>query len=97
MSATLSSTGTWSTITGLDTAAAAKTQQNVPAIGGLNFESLKVATGEGTIWSELDQFIQLVADGYAIGFWPAAQLVDIRLRAKLGQGNAPDVMRVSTG
>lgn len=97
MSATISSSGTWTTITSMDTTAAGKDRQNVPSIENLNFESLKVATGEGLIMPEVNQFIQLMADGYNIGYWHAAQLLDIYMRMQLNQGNAPDVMRVSTG
>src|SRR5947207_3299389 len=83
MAATISSTGTFSTITGLDVTKSNATGNHPNAIG-LNFESLKNA--EGVQFDELRQFIQLVATAYGLSFWPAAGLVSFFLRALFASG-----------
>lgn len=83
--------GAWTTITGLDTTAAGKTQANLPTVGSLNLESLK--TDAGVVLPELDQFVQFVADGYGIGFWHAWALVTILMRSRQGVPD-PAITRV---
>jgi len=89
MGATLESTGTWTAIS-FNTTKASKTEANVPNLEDINLESLKDADTGHVTWPELDQFVQLVADGYNISHWSAAKLVAILIGNKM-RGWVPDV------
>lgn len=78
--------GAWTTITSLDTVGAGKGRANVPDLGNINLESLKGPLG--VTLSELEQFVQFMADGYNIGFQHAWTLLLILVRAKT---QAPDL------
>lgn len=75
MAATISASGTWTGIT-FDTTSAARTQENAPRLDDQRLDAFA-----STDWSELAQFIQLVATNYAIGYQPALVLVQHGLRA----------------
>jgi len=82
MAATITATGTWSTITGLSSGLSGQAGLpglNRPIALGLNFESLK--TQDGVILPELRQFIAAMAAGYGISHWTAADLCELLLRA----------------
>jgi len=93
MSATISASGDWTGLTGLDTTAAAKTKANVPDFEDLNLESLKTTIGEGSELPELTQFITLLSDGYNIGYWHAAALLSKFLRMHFQSQTVPNLMR----
>ena len=90
--ATISSSGTWTALSHLGrdfgTSQMAKTNPNVPVDDYMNFESLKDANGRGVILPELQTFVQLAADGYAIGHWQAASLLFTLLKAYLNSSVA---------
>lgn len=69
MSATITATGTWTplnvNLTNMD-----KTDPNVPVSNMMQLEQLKYQD-----LPELTQFVQAMADGYGIGFWPARALL----------------------
>lgn len=78
MPAAITSTGAWTTITGLDTVKS-NAFGNKPSAIGLNFEGLK--TQEGVQLDEIRQFIQLAATNYGLNFWAAAVLIHHLLKA----------------
>lgn len=81
MPATISSSGTWTNVE-FNTTDVAKTMANDARLSEISFyDSLR-----DTDFSELQQFIQLVANAYSIGFWAAAVLVDNALQIMRNRG-----------
>jgi chemotaxis protein CheY-P-specific phosphatase CheC len=74
--ATISSSGTWTALTGLT---GQDTGINTPSINKLDLEDLKGI--HGVVHEELRQFIQLVADAYTLKFWQGACVAEILLKA----------------
>ncbi len=89
MPATLTSTGTFTDLSGVISTArrstapgggySSKDRGNEPDIENWNLDSLK--TLDGVRLSELDQFVTLVAQAYNLHFWQAATLVQVFMRA----------------
>ena len=78
MAATLTSSGTWTTLAGL---VGMDTRANVPSVNKLDLEDLK--GDHGVVHAELRQFIQLAADAYSLTYWQAACVVEILLKAMM--------------
>lgn len=76
MAATLSSSGTWTTLAGLT---GQNTGINTPSVNNIDLEDLKGV--HGVVHDELRQFVQLTADAYSLRFWQAAGVVEVLLRA----------------
>jgi hypothetical protein len=74
--ATISSSGTWTALTGLT---GQDTGINTPSINTIDLENLKGI--HGVVHEELRQFIQLTADAYALKYWQGACVVEILLKA----------------
>lgn len=91
MAAVLSSTGTWTRAGTVDLTAMAKTQPNLPVVEDWMMELLKDANGRGLVYPEIQQMVQLMADGLNIGHWPAAALMRYMLNAYLSNQFVPDV------
>lgn len=68
--ATITAANPWTALSGLDTAAMAKTGPNVEVVHDILLDNIKT---NGL--PELRQFIQLMADGYGIGFNQARSLL----------------------
>lgn len=74
--ATISSIGTFTTIPGL----VGRSNGNRSAsLDKIDMEGLKGV--HGVVHDELRQFVQLVADAYALTFWEAAGLVGVLYKA----------------
>lgn len=76
MSATLTSTGTWTSLAG---ATAMDAKQNVPSVNKLDLEALK--SNRGVVLPELDQFVAAAAAGWGLTYWQAAGVVEVFLKA----------------
>lgn len=76
MAATISSSGTWTTLTGL---VGMDARINTPSINKIDLEDLKGI--HGVVHEELRQFIQLAADAYSLNFWQGAGIVEVLLKA----------------
>ena len=86
MAATISAStasGSWTGIT-FDAMSAARTQENAPRLDDQRLDAFA-----NTDWSELTQFVQLVATNYSIGFQPALVLVQHGLRALQNRSALP--------
>ncbi|MHA2313213.1 MAG: hypothetical protein ACXADF_17135 [Candidatus Thorarchaeota archaeon] len=81
MPATISSSGTWTTVSFTTTDIEA-TDPNTTKMSDIDFS----ASLRDTDLSELSQFIQLVATAYSIGFWPAVVLIDNALQIMRNRG-----------
>lgn len=85
MPATISASGTWTGIT-FDSTNAARTKANVPTLDSQRLDGIAQANAP---WSELQQFIQLVATNYSIGWRHALVLVKQGLTAMLNRSDLP--------
>lgn len=74
--ATISDSGTWTSLPGL---VAMDARQNVPSINAIDLEGLKGI--HGVVHDELRQFVQLMADAYGLKFWQGAGLCEVLLKA----------------
>lgn len=91
MSATISSTGTFTDLSSVLNAARSNLIGNEPRLEGekgvapgglgINLETLK--TAEGIELPELTQFINIVAAATGLLYWPAAHLVYIALKGHI--------------
>ncbi len=89
MPATISSTGTFTDLSTVLDATRSKAIGNEPRLegakgtapGGLGIDLSSLKTAEGVEFSELKQFITLVAVAYGLLYWQAVALVDVFLRA----------------
>jgi len=79
MAATISSSGTWTTLT-FGTRDALKDGDNRPRLNDIFFEQLALVDLD-----ELNQFIDLVAAGYGIAHQSALVLLLSVMKAKLGR------------
>jgi hypothetical protein len=86
MPATLTATGTWTPL-GVDLTRMSKLHPNVPHSDRMQLEQLKSAD-----LPELVAFIQLMADGYGIGFQPAKALFFACVQALMNR-ETPTVSR----
>jgi len=76
MSATITATGTWTSLAG---AMGQDTKLNVPSIDHIDLEAQK--TIYGVILPELQGFIEAAAIGWGLTFWQAAGLLEVYFKA----------------
>lgn len=88
--ATISSSGTWTALTGLT---GQSTGLNTPSVRNIDLDALKDI--HGVVHEELRQFVQLAADAYSLTFWQGAGIVEVLLKA-LMNSEGPQQQRTYT-
>ena len=76
MAGTISSTGTWTALSGLT---ATDSRINTPSVNNIDLEALKSI--HGVIHPELQQMVQLFADAYSLKFWQAFAVMFTLMKA----------------